>query len=46
MDGIINGLTDLYPEEAMEEIKWAYKNHLVDETIIGAGPYINGPKYW
>ena len=35
MDGIINGLTDLYPEEAMEEIKWAYKNHLVDETIIG-----------
>ncbi|MEW6623955.1 MAG: DUF1186 domain-containing protein [Bacillota bacterium] len=33
--GIISGLTDLYPEEAMAEIEWAYKNHLVDETIIG-----------
>jgi hypothetical protein len=32
--GIIEGLAYLYPEEAMDEIKWAYENHLIDETII------------
>ena len=42
MDGIINGLTDLYPEEAIEEIKWAYKNHLVDETIIDLDDILMG----
>ncbi len=31
---IINGLTDLYPEEAIDEIKLAYENDMVDEGTI------------
>lgn len=32
--GIINGLTDLYPEEAINEIRIAYANNMVDEMMI------------
>lgn len=34
IEGIINGLTNLYPEEAMDEIKLAYQKNIVDEMMI------------